>query len=392
MLIGYAFCLPISIAGISFFESLILILWLVEGRWKDKINAYKDNKVIISLSAFFLFNFISLFWAQDILNGLSYIWKYRHFLIIFVIYTSLDREYLNRIISSFLISMFLTEIMSYGIFFELWQYKDILPSNPSPFMDHISYSFYLAITASIVLSRILIKGDFKVKFIYLLFFITVTMNLFINGGRTGQIVFIVAVCILFLFHLKNKYKAILYSSLLIVGVLSSSYIFSSNFTNRANQLSSELVHMTDNNNFKGSFSTRVSLWVIGGAKFLDNKYIGTGIGNEMDGIEKYTKAYGFDYKYLSTFTDYHNIFITYAVQLGIVGLILVILIFYYSMFNGILNTRYRSLSVVFIVSYLLWSFTGMTFHNVNPMTLFALFVGLFNGIHYLEKINKEVLV
>ena len=306
-----------------------------------------------------------------------------------IIYTSLDKKFLGHIFSACLISMFLSEIMSYGIFFEFWTYKNVLPSDPAPFMDHVSYSIYLAFTSMILLNKIFFETELKYKVIYILFFITVTSNLFLNGGRSGQVTFFIILLILAILNAKHKLKAVAVSVLFLSITFFAAYNISPNFQNRFNQATTDVSQMIEQNNYTGSFSTRVSLWIIGIDQITDSISLGSGMGNEMNQIEYYVQKHNFDITHLKRFGDHHNMFITYGIQLGQIGLILIFLIFYFVYTLKIKDPMNKNLNTVFIITFTLWSFTGTTFHTMNPMTFFALFAGLFNAISYIEK-NKTV--
>lgn len=168
--VAFAFSIPLSKAATSLFEGLILLLWILQGNWKYKFSEYIKNPIIVTLFLFLLYSTISLFWASDLLFGLDYVLKYKHFLIIPILYTSLDKKYIEPILSAFLLSMFISEIVSYGIFFEIWKYKNVLPTLPTPFMDHVAYSVYLSSAAMILLVKIFFEKNTKYKIFYLLFF------------------------------------------------------------------------------------------------------------------------------------------------------------------------------------------------------------------------------
>ncbi len=380
LLVGYALCIPISKAGTNLFEILIFLLWIYQGNWKYKLEQYKLNPLIITFAVFISFSLISILWASSISFALDYIAKYRHFLMIPIIYTSLDTKFINHIFSAFLLSMFASEIMSYGIFFEFWTYKNVSPSNPAPFMDHVSYSIYLAFTSMILLNRIFFETELKYKIMYILFFLTVTSNLFLNGGRSGQVTFFIVLIALAIINTKHKLKAIIVSILFLSITFLAAYNISPNFHDRFNQARVDVSQMVEENNYKGSFSTRVSLWIIGFDQITDSISLGSGIGNENNQMIHYAQKHNFDVSYIKGFEDHHNMFITYGVQLGQIGLILILLIFYFVYTIKIKNQMYNSLNIIFITVFALWSFTGTTFHTMNPMTFFALFAGLFNAM------------
>lgn len=388
MLVGYAFCLPISKAGISFFGILIILLWVSEGDWRYKFNQYKNNPLILALSIFILYSIISLFWASNMSYGLDYVFKYKHFIIIAVIYSSLDKRFIKYIFTAFLLSMFISEIVSYGIFFEIWTYKNISPHDPSPFLNHTDYSIYLTFTAMILLSRIFYEDNIKYKILYSLFFISVTANLFINGGRTGQATFVIVLFMVFILNMKKKLKAFILSLLLVTITFSIAYNSSPNFHKRFNQATTDISNMIYQNNFKGSFSTRVSLWIVGFEEITEKFSFGSGIGNEMKMVDYYSKNNNWTTNKLSNFGDHHNIFITYGVQLGQIGLILILSIFYFLLNLKIKNNQYKNLNYVFIILFIMWSFGGLSFHLMSSMVFFALFAGLFNKISLMENVDK----
>ncbi len=382
-LIGYAFCLPISKAGVNIFETLLFLFWIFEGRWKEKYLILKSNLLVISIALLIFISFISLPHASSLEFGLRYIGKYRHFLVIFIILTSLQKEYVKTILSAFLSGMLISEIISYGIFFEWWHFKDVPPNDPSPFMSHTDYSIYLSFTAMILLVRILDPNEsFKSKILYALFFITVTSNLFLNGGRTGQVTYIILTSIVFFTSIQHKLKAFISVTVLLSMIFFLAYTFSPVFQSRFEQAKIDINNMVQKQDCRGSFATRTVLWRVGTYKFLDHFWIGEGIGNDMKDVEKYAKE--LDCLTNVDYSDHHNSLITLANLYGIGGVIIFFL-FFYSLIKLKFRTRkYQILNYVFIAAFFLWSMGGITFHTMNPMVFFALFAGLFSKISMIE--------
>ena len=210
----YAFTIPISRAGIVLFSVLMILLWLLEGGFKEKYSKMKNNNLVVLIIALVIFYFLSLLWSDNLVNGLKYSKKFWYFITIFVIFTSIKKEYIKYMVSAFLISMFISEVISYGIFFEWWNFKNRLPSFPTPFMYHLEYSLFLAFTALLLLNRVFTVEERVYKFGYFIYFSTVTANLFINGGRTGQLAFIVSIFIVGFLNIKHKVKAIVIITIL----------------------------------------------------------------------------------------------------------------------------------------------------------------------------------
>ncbi|ADN09603.1 hypothetical protein [Sulfurimonas autotrophica] len=85
-LIAYAFSFPISKATTNFFEILVIILWILEGNWKEKLALYKENLLSVTIALLIGFSLLSILWHGNAEITLRYVEKYRHLLIIFVSY------------------------------------------------------------------------------------------------------------------------------------------------------------------------------------------------------------------------------------------------------------------------------------------------------------------
>ena len=153
-IIIYAFVSPISKAGTVFCGISLILLWFINGNFKSKITMLKTNMFMIVLGLFLLLSVLSIFWSSDINYYLDNMRKYWHLFMIPIIYTSLEKKNIKHIFSAFLLGMFISEIVSYGVFFEIWTKEGVYPHDPSPFMDHTNYSIYLAFTVFILMNRI----------------------------------------------------------------------------------------------------------------------------------------------------------------------------------------------------------------------------------------------
>lgn len=386
LLIAYAFSLPLTKAGVSLFGTLIILLWLIQGDWKRKYQLYKNNLLILSLFSLILLSILSIPWASSTSHALEYISKYKHFLIILPIFSSLDTKFVKHIFSAFLSAIFLSELISYGIFFELWQYKNILPTDPSPFIGRIDYSIYLSFASILLLSRILDKSiiDVKLNIAYIFFFITSTGNLFINGGRTGQVIFIFMVLINVIMHLEHKIKAFFIAVLLLSTIFTTAYIYSPNFQSRANLALMDIQQIVYKNDYTQSIGQRTFLWMVGIQTFQDNFLFGKGIGNNTNDMLHYTQSKGKFPEYLLKFPNHHSAFLNISVQLGVFGLISLLMIFYSIFRLPFQSKAYKILNLSFFSAIFISAFGSTTFHTMSPMIFFALFAGIFSKISQLE--------
>lgn len=385
-----AFMIPVSKAGITFFESLIFILFLLEGNFKEKWLLFLKSKVMITLFVFICFSIIILLSHEFSKEVLTYLSKYKHFILAIIIFLSVDKKYIKNVFSAFILGILFSELVSYGIFFELIHYKNISPHDPSPFMSHMTYSVFLAFSAMYILVHVIYSKNYYEKIFYSLFFLTITTNLFINGGRTGQVIYFVIVIILFFMLFKNKLKAIIFSIFIGIITLSLAFNFSNNFQNRFYQFENDIENMIYHHNYQGSFGSRVSLWILGVTEIKDNLLFGTGLKHNLKDIEHYINN-NQNLKgtsHLVNFRDHHNIFVTNTLHLGIIGFIILLFLFYSQLKLKFSTPEYAALNIVFIFSFILFSFTHNTFHTTNPMLFFALFIALFSKISYYESTEK----
>ena len=391
-IILYAFCLPISRAGISLSIVLIFLFWILEADFKKKYFEIKNNYFILAIFIFILYSFISVLWSSDKIFALEYVKKYYHFLIIPIIFTSLKKEYIDKVFSTFLLGMLISEITSYGIFFELWTKEGISPNDPSPFMDHSNYSTYLSFTVFILMHKIIYTDDFKWKIAYSIFFLFSTSNLFLNGGRTGQFSFLITLCIIGFLNFKNKLKAVVLFISLGTTIFVSAYNISPVFKDRFDYFLHDVDFMINNKDFSNSFSIRVALWMTGLEASKHNLIFGLGIGDEKINTyemrEKYKIPDIFSSFNTKNYIDFHNMYVQYTVQLGIVGLIIILLIFYLLFKLDIRDKVYRNLLIIFLILYFCHSMLGNSFHINQSMVLFALFSSIFITIYKYEKVKS----
>ncbi len=378
LLIAYAFSFPISKALTNLLEVLLVLLWLLEGNWKKKYNLYKSNLLSISIISLIGFSLLSILWHGHPEESLRYIGKYHHLLIIFIFYSSFDRKYTKHVFSAFFLAIFASELISYGIFFELFHYNNISPSDPTPFMSHMTYSSILAFTVSALLVRAYFEKNLKYRLSYLFFSLTATINLFVNGGKTGQVIFIVLILIIGLSFIKSKLKAMIVALSILSVVFLFAFNYSPNFKNRSTQLYNGLNNMIVKHDYNNYGARRVALSILGVATYLDNPLLGTGLAYKMENIEQYAKANKLNLKNINSYSDYHSTFITISVQLGIIGLFISLMIIYALFTFNIKSKGYKLISYLFATTFILFSLTHNTLHTMNPMIFFALFAGLLN--------------
>jgi len=390
----YAISLPLSRAGISFLSILIIILWILEGNLKEKIKILLSYKFILFSIILTIYLFISLAWSSSFtIHPISKLWYY---FVMFAICTSVKQKYIKYIIKAFVLSMLVSEVISYGIFFKLWTFSHGSPSDPTPFMNHLEYSIFLAFTASLLLSEIFLSNDKKTKIFYGIFFMTVSTNLFLTGGRTGQIAYIISLSLLFVANIKHKLLAVVIGFVCLSAILTFEYNISKTFKSRADSAYCDLKNVIQNNNYGGSWGLRLSTWVVS-AKILEkNPIFGTGIAD----LKKDYKTYIGKDKILNIHDfsaimtgGYHNDFLEATAGGGLIACILFIIIFFKLCFVKINDKNIHNLKIA-ILSIFIFSLVSDNFLRLQfSENLFIIFVGIILAQKRLEKeriINEKI--
>jgi O-antigen ligase len=382
LILLFAFSMPLSRALLSLVVILLPLIWIVEGNFKKKYIQIKSNRVLLVFLLYILISISSFFWTSNTTEGLHALRLLLYFIIIYVIATSLKTTYIDNIISAFLSGMFISEMIAYGVFFKLWHFNNATPENPSPFMFHIDYSVFLAFTSILMLYRAMSnKYSFIERIFFSIFFFTVTGNLFLAVGRTGQVALIAALIVLSLLRYKFSFKSIVMSLLLIGGIFSLGYNMSNTFQKRSHMAVQDIRGIA-NMNLNSSWGIRVAYW-IATYNIVKKHPFGVGLGDYKDAVkseiakEKYTKLLNNNSKRFMALHHPHNQYLLILLQSGIIGL-LAFFYFIYSFFTmKIENKEFKELSILFATIYFVSSFAEPLLIKQFTIALFILFVGLF---------------
>lgn len=377
LIVTYAFMLPLSRAGIVFFSMLLIILWVLEGNFKEKYSLLSKSKFILALVIFILFNLLSLFWTDNVPIALQYVKKYWYFSPLIIIFTSIKREYIPRTLSAFILGMFISEVISYGVFFELWQFKNVTPENPTPFMHHIEYSVFLAFTALVLLGRIFNAEEIKYKLLYAVFFITITGNLFLTAGRTGQLAFVLGLFVVAMISFQNRLKAFFIFSVLSVTFLGLAFNFSSTFNERITTAQTSLVNVVEKSNYCSSWGSRIGAWMVSTDIIAEHPIVGIGI---VDNMQEFYNIINTEHQEMicsgNTLVHMHNQYLQILTQLGAIGLIIFLSIFYMLSRLKFKDGEYRNIKYIYLTIILFAFVAEVILHRQFGMALFALIVGL----------------
>lgn len=370
LLIVFAFSLPISVAVTNLIIAFIIILWIIRASFKDDYNELKTNKLIVAVFLFYLLHILGLLWTEDLEWGFHILKKETKFLVLPILMLFVRYEHIKYYITSFLLAMVLSVLLSYGIWFEIIiNFKSATSLNPTPFMSHISYNPILALIIYILFNEILFNNiSFNRKIIYVVLILLMSVNMFVTGGRAGQVVyFLIIICILFQYFHNNKFKAFLLSIIIIPTIFFLAYTNSTLFHKRVLEGIDNIENYSNNKNT--SMGERLN-FLLNSFKIIEKSPIfGVGTGDFKNEYKLINKS---EVAHLSNTTHPHNMYLLVTTQLGIVGLISLLSIFYFQikialkesseyLKNLKLFLPFLFIFIMFSDSYLLGHYTTMLF-------------------------------
>jgi len=372
LLIALAFLMPLSVSAANTAVVLICFLWLFSGNYKSKFNHITSSKIMLASLFFYFLHIVGMLWTEDVEWGLHILHKMWYFLLFYpILFNIVKSENLKYCISAFLLAISITEIFSYLIWFEIIPpFKNASVENPTPFMSHISYNPILAFAIYLVLNQIFFNKNLSnLKFnLYSFFAISMVINMFITGGRAGQVMFFAMLAILiFQFFDGKKVKSLLVIIVILPSIFFTSYQLSDLFKNRVNNAISEVVNFSQQK--ETSVGQRISYAINSFEVIKENPIIGVGTGDFP--IEYYRINLINSPLFLAT-TNPHNMYILILMQLGLIGLISMLAIFYFQIKSSFYSSNKFirdvgiTLPLLFLVimlsdSYLLGHYTTLMF-------------------------------
>jgi O-antigen ligase len=329
LLIAFAFALPISVAITNLIAALVFIIWILRGTFKSDFNYLKNNKFVLAIMAFLSLHYVGFLWTEDVYWGAYVFKKELKFLLLPIFMLFVKREHIRYYIYAFLLAMTLSEIVSYSIWFELIPpFKSATVYDPTPFMSHIHYNPFLTIAIYLLLYRVLFDKvtDNKEKILYILFIVSMSINMFITGGRAGQVIYFLMLIIV-LFQYFNRYllKAFILSLVLVPSIFFISYNSSDIFKNRIDLIAKEIKSVDVNPNT--SIGTRITYIKYSWEIIKNNPIIGVGTGDFKKEFELLHKKYNPTMKF---YVHPHNMYLLVLGQFGIFGLLSLLSIFYFA--------------------------------------------------------------
>jgi O-antigen ligase len=329
--------IPTSIAITNLIIGLIGLCWIVEGNFKNKINVIKASKWALAIFALIGLYALGMLWGEQHLNAA---WQFQRLalLLVFPVFLTLDlkQKTIKNAVKAFLITTFISAVVAILVNLNI-----ILP--PREYINFIShdwaisafikYNYHnvllaLAFTMSLY---ILLERKTKYPSLLLLFIVAYAISIFTERGRAGQVIFnLVSIFYIIYYNINRKY--ILRGFLLLLLLFSFQFIIynsTSAYKDRLDRLSTIIQNNGEGTGFiegEGVVDDiryvfiRESL-----SKIFEKPLLGHGTGSFGTIFENEVNSG----HYFDKQTTPHNQYLYVWFELGILGLLLLLSIFYH---------------------------------------------------------------
>lgn len=324
--------IPTSIAITNLIIGFLALCWVLEGNFKAKFDIIKSSNWMISIFALICFYALGMLWGEQHMNA---DWQFQRLalLMLFPVLMTmiLKQETIKRAVFVFLgtafISAFAAIAINNSIILPLGEYFSFIdPSwRNSAFITYNYHNVILALATTLSL-YLLIEKKSKYTYLLILFIAVYSISIFTERGRAGQVIFNLSLVFYIIFY--NRKKLIRLFTLLVLLFSFQFAIYSS--TNVYKDRFDALSNIIQNNGDRGMGKPDDIryIFVKESLKRIKEKPI-FGYGTGSFGTifyEEVRSGHKFD-----RHTTPHNQYLYVLFELGIIGLVLLLLIFYYQL-------------------------------------------------------------
>jgi O-antigen ligase len=314
MAVATAFSLVVSTALCTVTMVLFLAFWIASGHYREKLSQIQARPLALCSLALLAMLVIGVLYSAA--NTLR---SYRELLYLPLLLTAFDdQKWQRRGYYAFLIAMLLILTLSYAKFLG-W-----LPLGPpgqeyTVFKGRIAHSLLMAYTIYL-LAQHFVQEPRRRWLWGLLIALGLVNLLFMISGRTGYLVFF-ALTILFMYQ-HWHWRGLLLSGLLVVGVAMLAYHTSDAFRGRMGQMISDITEDQPPGTVTPG-RVRLEFYANTLSLIARHPWLGGGTGSFVPEYAELVQE-----KRLYPTNNPHNEFLLITTQIGLVGLVLLLLLGY----------------------------------------------------------------
>jgi len=322
--------IPTSIAITNLIIGLLALCWILERNFKAKFDIIKSSKWMLAVFSLIGFYGLGMLWGDQHLNA---DWQFQRLalLLVFPVFMTMNLKQMTikRAVFAFLGTAFISALVALSInnniISPLGEYLCFIdPSfRNSAFITYNYHNVILALATTLSF-YVLIEKKSKYTYLLLLFIVVYAISIFTERGRAGQVIFnLSAVFYIIYYNRRNLLRLFAFLILLLsfqYVVYESTTVYKSRFDAVSNVI--------QNNGDRGEGKTDDIRYVFikeSLNRILEKPIFGYGTGSfGTIFYEQVNSGHMFD-----THTTPHNQYLYVWFELGILGLVLLLLIFYH---------------------------------------------------------------
>ena len=319
--------IPTSIAITNIIIGLLLICWILEGELKQKIKYLRSSKWILSIFGLIGLYVLGMFWGEIHSDAM---WQFQRLalLLVFPLLATLkiDQGTIKNSVLGFLFTTFISALVAilinYNIICPLAEYFSFISNLPhiSAFIGYNYHNILLSFSSTICL-YLIIENKTKYRYLLILLFIAYAISIFTESGRGGQLIFSLSVISYIVYYsIKYSYKFLLFLLLFLffqIAIYEKSEVYKKRVDYTLATITTGFTSNEKDINYRFlCFKESVK-------RILKKPILGYGTGSFRAIFQKEVKSQ-YDF---STHRTPHNQYLYVLFELGIFGLILLLMIF-----------------------------------------------------------------
>jgi len=366
-----------------FITPLLLILWIIEGDWKNKWKRMKESDTLIiagSLILFWIINVAGLFYSNDLERGFMRTYDKLPFLVYPVVFFTLNKDFftkekLHNLFKLFLCATTIMLLICWGNasikFFLTGKTFYFYYIYFSHFFGHPSYCALIVCIAICIAFYFLINSIKRHRWLWTILIFFFVISIYFFQSRSGIFVLFSLLITSLFYYLRIYRKNYWYGIGGIIIILLLAFTLSKLFPSRIGYYVKKMtIEQLQPEKILG---LRSDIWKITCKLSLENKMLGIGTGYHNEYYLSDHEAEVINKN--SSFINAHNQYLQTFLEHGIFGLIILIFIVLYSFYFAIKTKDYLLLMLIISIC-LNMIFESMLERNKGIFT-FSLFFCLF---------------
>ena len=324
--------IPTSIGITNIIIGGLFFCWILEGDFKKKLDVIKSSKWMLFMFGLIALYGLGILWGEIHSNATWEFQKLALWLVFPLLATiKINQKTIKYAVTAFLITTFISALLAILINYNLINHLDsyfyfmaeVNPYSTSAFLKYNYHNILLAFSFAICLYLIFEKKTKHIKLL-MLFIAVYALSIFTEAGRAGQVMFNVF-AIFYIIYYTRKRILIRTALILLLFSFQIGIYHSTNLYKYRIDTISKVIKSNGANGEGGLEDIRYVFFRESLNKILEKPILGYGTGSFGEIFEREVTS-GHDFK---AFKHPHNQYLYVWFEIGVFGLILLVMIFYY---------------------------------------------------------------